>query len=192
MKMKRNLWMLLLFSIIFAACSTSKTDKANQEDEPKNNLGWEINETLDEWGDNTGRKNAIGGFMGKFSNSATSDGDVAVAIIVTTQNIGERLDTLVSIALGEYEGRHTVRDMDLKGKARNSNGDIKEFYLGINNDGFGMLISEINVDIFKFLCEGGNIDVILEEETKYGVPSKYKFTIPFYLNIPDAVAKINN
>lgn len=181
--------------ILVGACSSpqkgKEIKKENLEESVESNLGWEIGNNRDEWGDVKDGKNAFGAFMGTFSNSATSEGSVAVAMSVKTIVLGERLDTIVGFALGEYNARNSIKNMTLKGKARNSEGEIKNFSLYIGKEGWGMLLSDINADIFKFLCKGGNIDVILEEETDYGVPSKYRFTIPYYLNIPEALAQIN-
>lgn len=192
-----SLKIIILSLLILSMGACSKSDKNREENKEiakesvKNNLGWKIGQDKDEWGDLTGDKYAYGWFTGTFNNSATTDGSVAIVLSVKTTMIGEKLDTIVGFSLGEYDGRNAVTNMDLKGKARNSKGEIIEFPLYIGNNGWGMLISEINVDIFNFLCKGGKIDVILEEDSKYGVPSKYKFSIPSYLNIQEAVAKIN-
>lgn len=184
----------LLLSLM-GACSNSNKEKEQvnkvEENPLGNMMGWEIGQNRNEWGDEEEGKNAFGTTMGTFSNSATDNGSVAVAIFVKTINVGESLDTIVGFSLGEYDGRNTVKDMDFKGKARNSKGEIQEFTYYIGNNGVGMLLSDINADIFQFLYKGGNIDVILEEDTKYGVPSKYKFTIPSYLSISDALEQIN-
>ncbi len=189
-----------LLLILMCACSSQNKEQSDEQEteiiskspnEDEKSSGWEISYNTDEWGDPTDEKNAFGGFMGTFRNSATSDGRVAIAMFVKTKIIGEKLDTIIGFALGEYDGRHTVRDMHLKGKARNSMRDEKDFNLYIDKNGFGMIMSEMKPDLFKLLCKGGDIDVILEEETEYGVPSKYRFTIPSYLNISDAVSQIN-
>lgn len=185
----------ILLLILFNSCSVTNEEKANQteksEDNNESKTVWNIIENKDEWGDLTGEKSAMCAFEGTFSNSATSEGRLAVGMFVKTERIGENLDTIVGFVLGEY-GRNSVRNMDLNGKARNSNGEIIAFPLYIGSDGFSMIFSGVNSERFQFLCKGGNIDVILEEQTEYGVPSKYKFTIPFFVNIKDAVAKINN
>ncbi|MDE7463085.1 MAG: hypothetical protein K2M88_07985 [Muribaculaceae bacterium] len=193
--MKGILLFSFLFVFLFVACSNSHrvqeqaSDKSDEN--PLGNMGWEISQNQNEWGDEEEGKNAFGAFIGTFSNSATDNGNVAVAMYVKTIKVGESLDTIIGFSLGEYDGRNTVKDMDFKGKARNSKGEIQEFTYYIGNNGVGMLLSDMNADIFQFLYKGGNIDVILEEDTQYGVPSKYKFTIPSYLSISDALEQIN-
>lgn len=193
--MKGKFLIIWLVVSLVVACSNSHKEQKQildeSEENPLSKTGWEIGQNRDEWGDEEEGKNAIGGFMGTFSNSATDNGSVAVVMFVKTIHVGESLDTIVGFSLGEYDGRNTVKDMDFKGKARNSNGEIQEFTYYIGNNGVGMLLSDMNAEIFQFLYKGGNIDVILEEDTKYGVPSKYKFTIPSYLSIPDALEQIN-
>ena len=149
---------------------------------PTTALEWTQNTYVDEFGQPTGQRYEFAAVEGKFSNSATTNSKLYVAITV------ER-DSTVSFRLGEY-GSHVVKNVDLNGKARDNHGNIKDFYLYMNNNGWGTYIPIWTSDFIKMLTSGDRVDIVLTEDTKYGVPSTYYFTIPENSGLGEAMARV--
>lgn len=149
---------------------------------PATALEWTKKTYVDEFGQPTNAHYEMTALEGKFSNSATTNSKLYVALIV------ER-DSVVAFRLGEY-GSHIVKDMRLDGKARNERGDVVNFYLRADNNGWATYIPVFTSDFVKMLASGERIDIVMTEDSEYGVPSTYRFTIPANSGIGEAIGRV--
>jgi len=135
-----------------------------------NNLGiWNIDHYVDDFGAAT-KEPYISTFVtGTFSNSATTNSELNVRLLIDKDDI--------RIQLYEYAGNHPIKGEGLiMFKIRDKNN--KEYNLRAHNSDYGntTIESEYNKLFKNILLLGGNIKFVAETGG-YGTPSIYKFSI---------------
>lgn len=184
---------ILCFLIVLLNSCAKKSEtslvKENTPSESKEEI-WEISQNKNEWGDKIEGKNAFTILPGQFSNHSTGDGLLVVGLSVKYL-YDEKKPTLI-LRLGEKRGDNinNVLDKEFEGKARNEKGEIKDFSFSVGKDGFGFIMNDFNPELYEYLVNGGNIDIILKELSPFGIPTTYRFSIPPEVKIKEAILKI--
>ncbi|WP_071133885.1 hypothetical protein [Millionella massiliensis] len=140
------------------------------------NLGiWQIGYYVDNFGDQTSEAYVSTDIMGTFSNSATTNSDLAVRFLIDKKSI--------RIQLYEYARNHPIKGEGIVVfTARDANGTQYSFETfnsdsgdnGVSRDGYDM--RKDYDTIMKLLKSGGQIKFIAVAN-RFGSPSEYKFTI---------------
>lgn len=120
-KMSKISYVILMVAIFAIPYSLFAQDEADD---------WTIEETVDEFGDKTGRKSLLGYSEGKFSNSATTDSLLSVGIGIRN----DRLIYLMLLEYGEYPVSHGYRVWYLV-HIKDDNGNVHELDAVIDNTG---------------------------------------------------------
>lgn len=163
-------------------------EKEQKRLENLNNTGmWELKYFVDEFGDKTSQAYITNkeGIYGTFSNSATENSRLRVDFLISKYDDFKKNGFNICIQLYEYAGNNPVKDggaydlfiEDKDGErqnleASNDSGDRMRFhsysFQGEETD---------NKKMQKILLKGGRIRFSIKEDTKYGTPSEYKFTL---------------
>lgn len=135
-----------------------------------NNLGiWSLGHYIDDFGEPTKEAYISTILLGTFSNSATTNSDLSVRILIDRKSI--------RIQLYEYASNHPIKGegiIDFKIRDKND----KELEVRAYNSDYGNTTVDDKDEkkLRKILLSGGKIRFVAESK-KYGSPSIYKFTI---------------
>lgn len=171
-------------------------DKEQKRLENLNNTGiWGLNYFVDDFGDKTNQAyiTTQSSIYGTFSNSATQDTRLRVALLISNPWDIKKDGLNIAIQLFEYAGDNPVKNggaydifiedaIGERHKLRASNDSDDRMRLSA----YSFKGEETdNKKMQKILLKGGSIRFVIKEDTKYGTSSEYKFTIEnadFYEN----------
>lgn len=172
----------ILIFVGYILHSDSETDN-NENLRPP--LTWNRQNFVDEFGAPTSNHYEQTSIIGRFSNSATTDSKLKVIINI-------QCDSTISFRFREY-GTSVVKNTKLSGKARDSNGFISEFVLYVDDDGWSDMVPDWpwNKKTIKMLSSNHKVDIVLNEASDLGIPSKYYFTIPENSGLKEAMDRAN-
>lgn len=109
---------------------------------------------------------------GAFSNSATNGSEMTAILFVSENNI--------SLRLVEYSSSLVKDDESYSLKVKTADEVVHSFWLYNDYDGdmtFSSFLGEGESGFRKLLEQGGVLTCMIEEETRYGTPSKYYFKL---------------
>lgn len=149
-----------------------------------NNLGaWDIGYYVDDFGERTGENFVSMILYGKFSNSATTNSDLKVRILIDKSSS--------SIQLYEYGGNHPIKGEGfIHFKIRDKNNQEYQIRGYNSTRGSTTIGAEYDKILRNILLSGGEIKFIAEAN-KYGSPSIYNFIISNADWFENAITKIN-
>lgn len=109
---------------------------------------------------------------GAFSNSATNGSEMTAILFVSENNI--------SLRLVEYSSSLVKDDESYSLKVKTADEVVHSFWLYNDYDGdmnFSSYFGEGESGFRKLLEQGGVLTCMIEEQTRYGTPSKYYFKL---------------
>lgn len=146
---------------------------------------WKINCYVDEWGEKTTKRYISTELNGTFSNSATTNSDLMVLILIDKESI--------RIQLHEYGNNHPIKDKGfLNFKAKDKDGNIYEFKTYNAKDGNNTVVNmEYEFDdtiVRNLLLKGGEIKFV--GCSSGSVLDEYKFNIINADYLSEAISNI--
>lgn len=142
---------------------------------PTGTGAWQLNSSMDEFGEKGNAKYLYLVGKGNFSNSAATGEELTAVLFVEKSE-------LFAVRLLEYDSNIVKNDGFYDCKIKDSNGDIYEFEFANDEDYgdlhlFGMDKSKDLNNMQKILNCGGVITVSIKEKYAYSTPSVYLFKI---------------
>lgn len=149
-----------------------------------NNLGiWEIGYYADDFGDPTKESYISTELYGTFSNSATTNSDLKVEILIDKENI--------RIQLYEYASNHPINGQGfIYLTIRDKNNNEQEIRAYNTNTGSTIVEEEYDKKLRDILLSGGMIRFKAVVD-KFGSPSVYNFSIKNANWLENAISKMS-
>ena len=162
--------LLSFMAILFTSCSPKApamapaedpyedSIKAENADQAKSN-GWEVKRYVDEFGDPTGNIYIEKNEYGTFSNSATTNSDLTVNVMVDSASI--------KFIFYEYGSHQKKGDGFLTFKCKTEDGKIEEFRLYNPENGY-LFLDGREADFRKFFFENTKIKCSCKDNSESG------------------------